>query len=42
VREDVTAYQHQAPGLAMGYLRRVAALKRAKGFLRVGHEYIKE
>ena len=42
VRKDVAAYQHQAPGLAMGYLRRVAALKRARGFRRVGHEYIKE
>lgn len=32
IRNDVDNYWHLAPGLAMGYLRRLAALNRAKGW----------
>lgn len=41
LRNDVEAYWHEAPGLLMGWLRRRAALKRAQGFQRSGHGYVR-
>lgn len=42
VGNDVDAYWHEAPGFLMGYLRRLAAQKRARGWRRVGHMYVRE
>ena len=38
---EISAYAHQAPGLAMGYLRRVAAMERARGMVRIPGAYVR-
>ena len=42
IRNDVDCYWPEAPGLLFGYLRRRAALERAKGWRRVGNHYAKD
>jgi hypothetical protein len=41
LRDDVDDYWAQAPGLLMGWLRRRAAAKRAQGYQRRGHGYVR-
>lgn len=41
MRNEVEHYSHQAPGLAMGYLRRLAAINRAKGFRMQAGSFVK-
>lgn len=41
IRNTVDHYWPEAPGLLFGWLRRVAAMQRARGYKRVGHHYVK-